>query len=173
MNNSINRPTSCLGRRQFSLLKANKVKASISLLAQARTIPRTASTPARCPAIRGNCRCSAHRPLPSMIIAIWRGSCAGISTPSVVTVTSTNKKPYSLPPSPSPLPRGRDGVGESHPPPCEGGRKGWGLDFHKLFLLGRYKFINLGDIGTCKLLGLLFSAPPFIFGDLFVFHHGF
>src|SRR4051794_15733799 len=40
----------------------------------ARTVRRTASTPLRCPAERGSpCR-SAHRPLPSIMIATWRGT---------------------------------------------------------------------------------------------------
>ena len=40
----------------------------------ARTVRRTASTPMRCPAERGSPRCSAQRPLPSMMIATWRGT---------------------------------------------------------------------------------------------------
>ncbi len=40
----------------------------------ARMIARTASTPRRCPATRGSSRCFAQRPLPSMMIATWRGT---------------------------------------------------------------------------------------------------
>src|SRR4051794_31016727 len=32
------------------------------------------SVPARCPALRGSPRCVAQRPLPSMMIATWRGT---------------------------------------------------------------------------------------------------
>src|SRR5207249_202691 len=40
---------------------------------QARTMARTLSAPARWPSMRGNRRCCAHRPLPSMMMATWRG----------------------------------------------------------------------------------------------------
>src|SRR5690606_19638108 len=39
----------------------------------ARTVRRSASTPARWPAARGSPRALAQRPLPSMMIAIWAG----------------------------------------------------------------------------------------------------
>src|SRR5215475_5489385 len=39
----------------------------------ARTTSRTAATPATCPACRGRWRLRAHRPLPSMMMATWRG----------------------------------------------------------------------------------------------------
>src|SRR5690606_9867182 len=39
----------------------------------ARTVRRSASTPARWPAARGRPRALAQRPLPSMMIAIWAG----------------------------------------------------------------------------------------------------
>ena len=42
----------------------------------ARTVRRTASTPIWCPAERGSPRLSAQRPLPSMMIATWRGTSA-------------------------------------------------------------------------------------------------
>src|SRR3989338_852793 len=47
--------------------------------AQALRITRTDSTPSLCPAIRGNPRSFAQRPLPSMIIAICRGMFWGSS----------------------------------------------------------------------------------------------
>jgi hypothetical protein len=40
----------------------------------AKTVSRKASTPARCPALRGKPRAFAQRPLPSIIMAMWRGS---------------------------------------------------------------------------------------------------
>ena len=48
---------------------------------QARMMARTASTPRRWPATRGSMRCFAQRPLPSMMIATWRGTAvaAGMS----------------------------------------------------------------------------------------------
>src|SRR5258708_6687628 len=66
--------TSSGGRRQFSLEKAKSVRYSTPLLAQAFTTARTASTPRRCPATRGRKRFFAQRPLPSMMIATWRGT---------------------------------------------------------------------------------------------------
>src|SRR5262249_60612680 len=39
-----------------------------------RMVRRKASTPRRCPSARGNPRAAAQRPLPSMIIATWRGT---------------------------------------------------------------------------------------------------
>ena len=38
------------------------------------TVSRTASIPARCPATRGSLRPRAQRPLPSMMMATWRGT---------------------------------------------------------------------------------------------------
>src|SRR3954447_4520904 len=40
----------------------------------ARTVRRTASTPRRWPSNRGRPRACAHRPLPSMMMATWRGA---------------------------------------------------------------------------------------------------
>src|SRR4029077_19039295 len=62
------------GRRQFSLENANNVRNSTSRSMHARMIARTASTPRRCPATRGSIRFFAQRPLPSMMIATWRGT---------------------------------------------------------------------------------------------------
>ena len=39
----------------------------------ARTVLRSASTPRRCPSPRGSPRADAQRPLPSMMMATWRG----------------------------------------------------------------------------------------------------
>ena len=66
--------TSVSGLPQFSLLKANKVSTSMPLSLQPFSAERTASTPARCPAGTGSPRRLAHRPLPSIIMAICRGS---------------------------------------------------------------------------------------------------
>src|SRR5262249_11191111 len=40
-------------------------------------VARTLATPRLCPSMRGNPRCCAQRPLPSMIIATCRGNRAG------------------------------------------------------------------------------------------------
>src|SRR2546421_11401058 len=66
--------TSSAGRRQFSLENAKSVRYSTPRSMHALTTSRTASTPRRCPATRGRKRFFAQRPLPSMMIATWRGT---------------------------------------------------------------------------------------------------
>jgi len=68
--------TSSGGRRQFSLENANSVRTSIPSSAQWRTVALTGLIPARCPLIRGNARCRAQRPFPSMMMAMCRGLCS-------------------------------------------------------------------------------------------------
>src|SRR5687767_14432371 len=66
--------TSSGGRRQFSLEKANSVRYSTPRSPHARTVARTDSAPRLCPATRGRKRCFAQRPLPSMMMAMCRGT---------------------------------------------------------------------------------------------------
>jgi hypothetical protein len=82
-NRRISSETSSSGRRQFSEENANRVRYSTPRSTQASTTPRTASTPLTCPATRGSKRLVAQRPLPSMMMAIWRGT-AGTSGTTVV-----------------------------------------------------------------------------------------
>ncbi len=66
--------TSWRGRFQFSEEKAYKVRYGIWRSIQACAIARTDSAPALCPSTLGSPLCLAHRPLPSIMIAIcWRG----------------------------------------------------------------------------------------------------
>src|SRR3972149_4160210 len=74
MNSCFSIDTSSAGRRQFSELNANSVRYSTPRATHALTTSRTISTPRLCPAARGSMRCLAQRPLPSMMIAIWRGT---------------------------------------------------------------------------------------------------
>src|ERR1039457_6148505 len=67
--------TSAGGRRQLSLEKANRVRMPTPASGAASTARRAASTPARCPMMRGSPRPVAHRPLPSMIIPTCRVLC--------------------------------------------------------------------------------------------------
>src|SRR5262245_23165134 len=83
-NSCFNTETSSAGRRQFSELKANKVKNSTPRSAHARTVARTASPPRLWPATRGRKRCFAQRPLPSMMMAMWRGTAPTSGIDSVV-----------------------------------------------------------------------------------------
>src|SRR5262245_24452414 len=73
-NSCMSRLTSPAGRCQFSLEKANSVSARTPWRTDSSIVARTARVPARCPAARGSDRCSAQRPLPSMITATWRGT---------------------------------------------------------------------------------------------------
>ena len=67
---------SLAGRAQFSEEKLKMVRYCTPISIAARTVRRTASTPMRCPAERGSPRACAQRPLPSMMMATWRGTCA-------------------------------------------------------------------------------------------------
>src|SRR3546814_525665 len=72
-NSFISAPTSSSGRPQFSLENANSVSAEIPRSRQKSMHRLTARAPARWPIIRGRRRRAAHRPLPSMMTARWRG----------------------------------------------------------------------------------------------------
>ena len=66
--------TSVGGRCQFSCEKANSDRISTPASAAASTTSRTAFMPERWPNGRGNRRARAQRPLPSMMMATWRGT---------------------------------------------------------------------------------------------------
>ena len=74
-NSSIRIDTSSAGRRQFSRAEREQRQVlDAALAAGLHDVARTASTPARWPATRGMQRCLAQRPLPSMMMATWRGT---------------------------------------------------------------------------------------------------
>ena len=62
------------GRDQFSELKEKIVRMPMPSSPAARTVRRSASTPRRWPSLRGRPRAAAQRPLPSMMMATWRGT---------------------------------------------------------------------------------------------------
>src|SRR6476661_1104800 len=62
------------GRCQFSWLKANRLRTPTSASRQPWMTSRTARMPAWCPSGRGRARPLAHRPLPSMMTAMWAGT---------------------------------------------------------------------------------------------------
>src|SRR5262245_30702266 len=66
--------TSVGGRAQFSELNEKMVRIPMPRSPAARTVRRKASTPRRCPSLRGSPRAAAQRPLPSMMMATWRGT---------------------------------------------------------------------------------------------------
>jgi hypothetical protein len=65
------------GRRQFSELNANSVRKPTPRSAQAAHAPHRLD-PRLCPAKRGRWRRRAQRPLPSRMMATWRGTLAGL-----------------------------------------------------------------------------------------------
>ncbi|MDQ1131828.1 hypothetical protein QE386_000423 [Pseudoxanthomonas winnipegensis] len=77
MNSFISALTSSAGRPQFSLEKANRVSASMPRSRQKSMHRLTARAPARWPIMRGRWRRCAQRPLPSMMMARWRGWARG------------------------------------------------------------------------------------------------
>ncbi|CSC90492.1 Uncharacterised protein [Vibrio cholerae] len=74
IKSSINTPTSSSGRRQFSLLKANRVTALMPRRAEVEMVFRTAATPFLWPKTRGFPCAFAQRPLPSIMTAICLGN---------------------------------------------------------------------------------------------------
>src|SRR5262249_50776156 len=70
----INSRISVGGRDQFSELNEKMVRMPMPRSPAARTVRRKASTPRRCPSLRGRPRAAAQRPLPSMMMATWRGT---------------------------------------------------------------------------------------------------
>src|SRR6266704_3640733 len=70
---SINAEISVGGRFQFSSEKAKSVRTSTPASIAPSTTSRTAFIPALWPKGRGSRRSAAQRPLPSMMIATWRG----------------------------------------------------------------------------------------------------
>src|SRR5208282_4009003 len=75
-NRPMSIPTSSGGRRQFSLLNANRVRKRTPALPHSSTTRRTTLMLARWPAGRGKPRERAQRPLPSMMIATCCGESA-------------------------------------------------------------------------------------------------
>src|SRR5439155_2750589 len=65
-------------------LKEKMVKMPIPRSPAARTVRRSASTPRRCPSLRGRPRAEAQRPLPSMMMA----TCRGTTNPSIPALGS-------------------------------------------------------------------------------------
>src|SRR5437867_11894077 len=71
---SIKAEISVRGRCQCSSETADSVSTSPPASIAPSTTSRTAFMPARCPSGRGRCRSRAQRPLPSMMMATWRGT---------------------------------------------------------------------------------------------------
>src|SRR5262245_30970567 len=85
--------TSTGGRRQLSAENANSVSTPTPRSGAASTTRRTASAPARWPAVRASPRRIAQRPLPSMMSA----TCSGASAldPRLVCITKSARKNFS------------------------------------------------------------------------------
>src|SRR5688572_11664314 len=83
VNSSIRSSTSASGRVQFSVENENTVRSFTPASEAARTTFFSARAPARWPAPTGRCRSFAHRPLPSMMIAMDSGISVGPAGGSV------------------------------------------------------------------------------------------
>src|SRR6266508_992409 len=130
--------TSSAGRRQFSLEKAKSVRNSTPRSMHARTVVRTASTPLRWPATRGSMRCFAQRPLPSMMIAMCRGTLRGTGI-SRVELSNTGN--------------GRGGRRDSLRGDCDGrGDAARSLDRQQIRFLALEHLVDLGDVSVGELL---------------------
>src|SRR6202035_4758327 len=109
----------------------------------ARTVRRNASTPRRWPSTRGNPRCAAQRPLPSMMMA----TCRGAPKPSLsVGAASLSDIPSCLALRAVPRP----GVGLIALVVADPPRRA--LDRHDLFFFVRERLIDLGDHGVGRFL---------------------
>ena len=75
---------SSLGRFQFSVEKVYSVKYSTPRRTASSVIRLTVSTPSLCPALLGRPRFVAQRPLPSIIMAMWRGILCMFSSVSFI-----------------------------------------------------------------------------------------
>src|SRR3989338_944794 len=118
---------------------------------------RAALTPSRCPATRGNPRCVAHRPLPSMITAICRGSGRARTRSSIPA---------------SPRSPGARSVGAPVPLTAMGRSSHRTSKGQNFLLLLLQELVDLRDVLVRGLLDLLVTAPLLVLRDLLVFRHG-
>src|SRR5918998_2038105 len=143
------------GRVQFSALKEKIVRIWMPISPAARTVLRSASTPRRCPSPRGNPRAAAQRPLPSMMIATWRGTSNGAGsglTASLFGIDGFHSLRAKLCSPNKILVQSRDLIGEA------GGCPAFGSDRHDLFFLARQGLVYFGDRVVGGFLHLLRHA---------------
>src|SRR3989442_225530 len=150
-NRSIRIVTSSGGRRQFSLENANSVRYSMPRSIAPRTAPRTASTPLRWPATRGRWRARAQRPLPSMMIATWRGVSRALGT-SRVELGNADRTEFL------------GGTGKA---------RGSGVrsDRHQVRFLRVQDLVDLGDVAVGELLNIGLCMPLVVLRALLVLQH--
>src|SRR5690606_5032743 len=87
--------TSSLGRRQFSVEKAQSVRYLMPSSAAWVVTRRMFSVPASWPAMRGRPRRVAQRPLPSMMMATWRGTTRSGDADAAGSVVGATAAPLS------------------------------------------------------------------------------
>src|SRR5208282_5042949 len=145
--------TSVLGRIQFSFEKANSVRYGIPSSRAASTTARTESLPRRWPSERASPRLVAHRPLPSITIATWRGNRAGSSERSGNSSSGSEV-------STSCCKRRAPGFTGLSP-----GRRDSNL--HNLRLFGGEHFVELLDELDSELLNLGLRSAEIVLGQLF------
>src|SRR5208282_5271537 len=144
--------TSVLGRIQFSFEKANSVRYGIPSSRAASTTARTESLPRRWPSERASPRLVAHRPLPSITIATWRGNRAGSSERSGNSSSGSEV-------STSCCKRRAPGFTGLSP-----GRRDSNL--HNLRLFGGEHFVELLDELDSELLNLGLRSAEIVLGQL-------
>src|SRR5215469_526289 len=144
-NSSMRRLTSFSGRLQFSLLKVNRVRAPTSRVAQCSMISRAVSSPALWPAVRSKPRAFAHRPLPSIMMAMWAGVALGVALM----------------------------LDRVAPRPADGLKARVRSDLQELRLFRREDLVNVGDVLVGELLDFVLRAALLVLGDLAVLEQGF
>src|SRR5215207_8289107 len=108
-----------------------------------RTARRTASTPRRWPSTRGSPRRAAQRPLPSIMIATWRGAGRSVET-AAAEISGFDISRWTL---------------TMHVR----------LDLHDFFFLNREKRVDFLDRLVGRFLNLFFLAPLVILTHRAVF----
>src|SRR5919109_2883607 len=130
--------TSSGGRFQFSEEKPNTVRNSTSNSAAARTTRRNASAPSRWPIVRGNPRAFAHRPLPSMMMATWRGTVALPAVSAAAPIRTAVEIGWFT------------------------------LNLHDFFFFGGQRLVDLLHVLVGQLLHLVVQNAMLVLGDLAV-----
>src|SRR5208337_4379055 len=87
---------SSAGRFQFSLEKQYSVSCSIPNRAHSSVMRRTTPAPRRWPSIRGSPWRWAQRPLPSMMMAMWRGIFSADTSASASGLTAVDASGVSV-----------------------------------------------------------------------------
>src|SRR5690348_9571133 len=127
----------------------------------ARTVRRSASTPRRCPSTRGSPRCAAQRPLPSMMMATWRGAPNpsvrfGAASVSAISSCLASRPVVSTPASASLIDQPLGSAPNA-------------LDRHDFFFFAGERVVDLADHAIGRLLHLGGVPLLVVLADLVLF----